>query len=448
MRASLIGFEKGHGQFRTPEGRRFVVQDERLSFRDQVEVFAARLQSEFEVGYSADINTDFYYSKHIPSNRRSEKHYSYLGFGPGRFNLAIALIEPGVDLSHHKEIIVRGVQGGPDVAYQLRETDIRRFTRNGSEQVYLRVSFVPGQNEELLDPIEKALDVNSLTLVVRGGNGDEQVLAFDEPESNGLRETLKAYRQASALIREGFLKRERLSDQNLGSIGKPPKEEAGEDPLEPFRKNLSQKKYGTLQWKEESVDGLGFIAADVVVRRGGGEIVKVPFGEINVEGRRRLFEQRLEEAYGKSKYVSSAGITVFFHPEWDSQQMNYSRSILLTLNQKGDYLLRLFAWTGSFGGAPVKEIFIRGDAQEKPFSVACRRDDSYTRERTDGTRNTLVGSYLDAEGSAAALGLLGAKSIQFRIRSDQNQDTSVTLQEDEHEITLESIALYQWSSRL
>ena len=448
MRASLIGFEKGQGQFRTPEGRRFVIPDERLSYRDQVEVFAARLRSEYEVSYSADINTDFYYSKHIPASRRSEKKYSYIGFGPGRFNLAIALIEPGVDLGRHKEIVLRGREGGKDVVYPVRETDIRRFTRNGSEQVFIRLSFVPGQNEDLLESIEGALAASSLTFVARGGNLEERVLAFDETECNGLREMLQAYRHASILIREGFLKRDRLVDQAIDAAGKSVPNGSDGDPLEPFRKNLSQRKYGTLQWKEQLVDGIGFLGADVVVRQGDGEIVKIPFGEIEGEGRRRLFEKRLEEAYGKSRYESSAGVAVFFHPDWDSQRMNYSRSILLTLNQKGEYLLRLFAWTGSFGGASVKEIFVRGDAQEKPFPVECRRDDSHSRERTDGTRNTLVGCYLDVKGSEAAMELLGSKSIQFRIRSDQNQDVSVTLQEEERDITLESVALYWWSRQL
>jgi len=58
--------------------------------RDQVAIFAARMNSQFEVSHSADINTDFYYSKHIPASRRPDKIYSFLGVGPGRFNLAIA----------------------------------------------------------------------------------------------------------------------------------------------------------------------------------------------------------------------------------------------------------------------------------------------------------------------------------------------------------------------
>jgi hypothetical protein len=59
LRASLIGFEKGRGQFRTPEGRRFVVADKRLSMRDQVAIPTVRLNSQLVLSHSADNNTDF-----------------------------------------------------------------------------------------------------------------------------------------------------------------------------------------------------------------------------------------------------------------------------------------------------------------------------------------------------------------------------------------------------
>jgi hypothetical protein len=275
---------------------------------------------------------------------------------------------------------------------------------------------------------------------------------LDESESNALREVLAIYRQGSALIAGGFLKRARLSEQTSDAAAPPaggsaPVTTGGADPLEPFRKSLSQKKYGSLKWNEEAVDGLGFLGADVVVRKSNGEVARAPFAQIAAPDRKALFEKRLEEAFGDAKHVSSAGITVFHHPDWDSQRMNYSRSILLTLNPKGEYDLRLFAWA-VLHGKPVKEIFVRGDTQQAPFLVACRADDSYLRDRTDGTKNTLCGTYLNDQDSETALALLGSKSIQFRIRSEENQDHSVNLQEDELEATLEAIALFQWSRQL
>jgi len=453
MRASLIGFEKGQGQFRTPEGRRFVIPDDRLSMRDQAEIFVARVQSQLEVSHSADINTDFCYSKHIPSNRRSEKNHSYVAFGPNRFNLSISLIEPGVDLGVYREVAVAGGAGEPEVVFPIEEGNVRRFTRNGSEQVYLRLPFFPGTNEEKLPAVEKALASNSLTFVARGGTAAERRFAFDESESNALREVLAIYRQGSELIAGGFLKRARLSEQTTDAATTPVGGSApvttggGGDPLEPFRKSLSQKKYGSLKWNEQTVDGLGFLGADVVVRKSNGEVARAPFAQIAAPDRKALFEKRLEEAFGDAKYVASSGITVHHHPDWDSQRMNYSRSILLTLNPKGEYDLRLFAW-GVLHGKLVKEIFVRGDTQQSPFLVACRPDDSYLRDRTDGTKNTLVGTYLNDENSGNALTLLGSKSIQFRIRSEENQDYSVNLEEDELEASLVAIALFQWSRQL
>jgi hypothetical protein len=453
MRASLVAFEKGQGQFRTPEGRRFVIPDDRLSMRDQVEVFVARVQSQLEVSHSADINTDFYYSKHIPSNRRNEKNHSYVAFGPNRFNLSISLIEPGIDLGVYREVAVAGAEGDPEIVFPLEEGNVRRFTRNGAEQVYLRLPFFAGTNEDKLPAVEKALAANSLTFVARGGTAAERRFTFDESESNALREVLAIYRQGSQLMAGGFLKRARLSEQTPGAADKPvagtdaPVTAGGGDPLEPFRKSLSQKKYGSLKWNEETVDGLGFLGADVVVRKSNGEVARAPFAQIAAPDRKPLFEKRLEEAFGDAKYVSSAGITVFHHPDWDSQRMNYSRSILLTLNPKGEYDLRVFAWA-VLHGTLVKEILVRGDTQQAPFLVACRPDDSYLRDRTDGTKNTLVGTYLSDQDSETALTMLGSKSLQFRIRSVENQDYSVNLQEDELEATLEAIALFQWSRQL
>lgn len=46
LRASLLGFERGEGQFRTPEGRRFAIPDDRLALRDQLAVFIARLETQ------------------------------------------------------------------------------------------------------------------------------------------------------------------------------------------------------------------------------------------------------------------------------------------------------------------------------------------------------------------------------------------------------------------
>jgi hypothetical protein len=454
MRASLIGFEKGQGQFRTPEGRRFVIPDDRLSMRDQVEVFVARVQSQLEVSHSADINTDFYYSKHIPSNRRFDKNHSYVAFGPNRFNLSISLMEPGVDLGGYREVAVAGAEGEPEVVFPLEEGNIRRFTRNGGEQVYLRLPFFAGTNEEKLPAVEKALAANAPTFVARGRTAAERRFTFDESESNALREVLSIYRQGSQLIAGGFLKRARLSEQTPGAADKPVggtdapvTTTGGGDPLEPFRKSLSQKKYGSLKWNEETVDGLGFLGADVVVRKSNGEAARAPFAELAPPDRKPLFEKRLKETFGDAKHVTSAGITVFHHPDWDSQRMNYSRSILLTLNPKGEYDLRLFAWA-VLHGKLAKEIFVRGDTQQAPFPVACRPDDSYLRDRTDGTKNTLCGTYLNDKDSETALTLLGSKSIQFRIRSEENQDYSVNLQQDELEATLEAIALFQWSRQM
>ncbi len=444
LRASLIGFEKGQGQFRSPEGRRFVIPDDRLSLRDQVAVLIARLNSQFEVSHSADINTDFYYSKHIPASRRGDKHYSYIGFGPGRFNMAIALIEPGADMSQFKEIVVRGGNGVPEKIYPLDESSIRRFTRNGKEQVYVRISFVVGQKEDIFNAVEAGLAANVLRFVARGATVPDFVIELDEPEANGLRETMAIYRQASTLIEEGFLKKDLLSNQVPEAGSQAPAATSAIDPLEPFRKGLAQSKYGSLVWGADAVEGVGFIGADVVVRKRDGEIARAPFAEISAEGRKHLFEKRLEAAYGDAKYVSSAGITAFHHPDWDSQRMNYSRSILLTLNPKGEYDLRVFAWAG-LNGSAVKEIFIRGDLQETPFLVACRPIDSYQRDRSDGKSNSLVGTYLNDEDSEAALSLLGSSSIQFRIRSEANQDVSVTMQEDELHATLEAIALFRWA---
>lgn len=448
MRASLIGFEKGQGQFRTPEGRRFVISDDRLSLRDQVAVLSARLNSQYEVSHSADINTDFYYSRHIPANRRFEKHNSYLGFGPGRFNMAITLIEPGVDMGQFKEIVVRGGEGVPEVVYELQESGIRRFTRNGKEQVYARILFFVGQNEEVLETVESGLAANALTFVARGGAVGELVIELDESEANGLRETVAVYRQASKLIEEGFLKKERLAHQGPEGGAQAPSATASGDPLEPFRRSLAQKKYGALEWKSESVDGVGFLGAEVVVRRNGGEIVLAPFAEISEAGRRHLFEKRLEETFGKAKHVYNSGNTVFLPSDWDSHRMNYSRSILLTQHAQGNYRLMLFAWAGNLNGGLVKEIFVRGDRQETPFVVASEPDNSYTRERSDGGRNSLVGTYLNAAESETALALIGSSSIQFRIRSVETLDVSVTLKEDELQATLEAMALFQWTRHL
>jgi hypothetical protein len=51
----------------------------------------------------------------------------------------------------------------------------------------------------------------------------------------------------------------------------------------------------------------------------------------------------------------------------------------------------------------------------------------------------------DNQESDSAITLLGSKSLQFRIRSEENQDYSVNLQEDELEATLEAIALFPWA---
>jgi hypothetical protein len=458
LRASLVGFEKGQGQFRTPEGRRFVIGDERLSMRDRVAILTARMNSQLELSYSADINTDFYYSKHIPASRRWEKAYSFLGFGPGRFNLGIALIEPSLDASPYKEVVVRGSGGAPDAVYVLRESDIRRYTRDGKEHAYARLSLPCAEDEAVLKTIEDGLTADSLTFVARGGGAAEHVYELDEPERNGLRETVAIYRQATKLIAEGFLKRARLADQTAEATGQnavaatanvanAARPVAG-DPLEPFRKGLAQSKYGTLQWGADAVDGVGFLGAEVVVRRRDGELARAPFAEFSEAGRQHLFEKRLEEAFGKARHEYSAGVTVFLHPDWDSQRMSYSRSILLTRNSDGNYALRLFAWVANTNLTPVKEVFLRGDQQERPFVVGCRAGESYTRERTDGALNTLVGTYLNDEDSGKVRALQGSRSIQLRVRSDQNQDVSVTMQEDELNVTLEAIALFQWARQL
>jgi len=362
-----------------------------------------------------------------------------------------------VDPGQCKEVVVRGSNGKPDAVYVLRESNIRRFTNNGKEQVYARVSFVVGENEAVLKAVEEGLAANSLTFVARGGGAAEHVFELDEPERNGLRETVATYRHALKLIAEGFLKRDRLVDQGPAAGGQAPATAmttaaaatpgAG-DPLDPFRKSLAQNKYGTLQWGADAVDGVGFLGTEVVVRRRGGELASAPFAEISEEGRKSLFEKRLEEAFGKSKHLYSAGITVFLPPGWDSKRMGYSRSILLTRDPQGKYFLRLFAWVAKTDLTPVKEIYVRGDLQERPFVVACRAGDSSTRDRTDGALNTLVGTYLNAKDSEAATALHGSGSIQLRVRSEQNQDVSVSMVEDEMHATLESIALFEWTRQL
>lgn len=442
IRAALIGFEEGQGRFRTPEGRRFLIPDDRFSLRDQVPVFVARLETQLELSHSKDINTDFYYSKHIPRNRRNDKIYTYLGFGPDRFNLGIFLNHPSLDFFQFEEVAVLGPKDKELAIYPLRDSDMGAFTVNGERRTRVRLSIHAGRNEEIAEAVEEALAANQLRFVARG-KGVEEIFPVDESEANGLRETLALFRQAAHLINEGFLKRERIAEQSFSSTESAPASPAtGKDPLEPFRNSLSQKKYGTLDWNGQTVDGVGYLETQVVIRTKEGNLRKVPFTEISPEGRKRLVDARIEDAFGDSQYRYDSGTTVYYHPGWDENRLLYSQAILLVLHSDGNTYLRANAWTSRLEGKPVERILVRGDQQETPFPIACNPNESRERKRQSGTYTT-VSAYLDSRERESAFDLLASTSIEFRIQSG-GQNVSVSLKEDELHITREAIALFQW----
>lgn len=84
IHAELTKFEVGVAQFRTKEGRHYSIPDERFSVRDQATILIAQITAQFDVSYAADINTEFFYSRQVPENRRRDKINAYLGFGPKR----------------------------------------------------------------------------------------------------------------------------------------------------------------------------------------------------------------------------------------------------------------------------------------------------------------------------------------------------------------------------
>ncbi|MCG8600753.1 MAG: hypothetical protein MI807_11470 [Verrucomicrobiales bacterium] len=450
IRASLIEFENGQGRFRTPEGRRFLIPDEKFSLRDQLPIFAARLESQFELSHSKDINTDFYYSRHIPANRRNEKNYSYVAFGPGRFNFAVFLNHPNVDFFQFSEVAVSSPDGQPAAIYQLRDSDRLAFQDNGRRRTRARISINYGRDDVLLKAVESALEENRLRFIVRG-NDEEIVIEPDETEANSMRELIRIFRHGSLLVKEGFLTANRVSSQMMGMEspqgGNTPATTNTEALEEMFGDQLSKRKYGTISWKEKSVDGVGFLGVDVVIRDSDGNLQKIPFSEIAPEDRKVLFGKRLEEAFGDARFTHESGSVTYLHPDWDSKRMIYSQSILLVHHSDGNYYLRAHGWSSRFEGDPTDNILVRGDNQPSHFPIACRANESQKRERTDGNFNTTTQAYLDTAEAGNAADLISADSIEFRIRTARHSVT-VSLKPDELEVTKEAVALFQWTHHL
>ena len=451
IHAELTKFEAGTAQFRTKEGRRYSIPDEKFSLRDQATILIARISDQFDFSYSADINTEFFYSQQIPENRRKDKINAYLGFGPKRFNLGIFIPSYKVDLRKFDEIQVTA-SGMPPFTYPIDDNSLASSGADTTLWTRVRIDVRPGRNESILPVLKQGLDDQSLTFVAKG-KGIEERFTLSDSERNGIREIAQIYTQTSKLVKAGFIKRELLSTQKPGEDAASSPESPGDDDvLKPFREQLSQNKYGTLNWiaadggAATEVTGLGYLGTDVVIRTASDEVTRIPFSELDAPGRKQVYEQRIEEVYGKKPLVLDSGTIRYFPPDWDTTRMIYHRGFFYSLLDGDRPVLVLNTWTGRFNGKPLTEILVRGSDQERSFKIPCEPAESREREKGDQTYTTTF-IYLNADETEKAKELINTESVELRLNAEEKL-TSLSLKDDELATSREAIALYFWHQLL
>ena len=451
IHAELTKFEAGTAQFRTKEGRRYSIPDEKFSLPDQATILIARITDQFEVSYAADINTEFFYSRQVSENRRRDKINAYLGFGPKRFNLGIFIPSDDIDLRKFNEIQVNA-SDNQSFSYPIDDNSITSSGTDTSLWTRVRIDIRPGRNEAILPVLNTGLADNSLTFLAKG-KGIEEKFEPSESERNALREVVQIYTQTAKLVNAGFIKLELLSSQKPnGAPPSSPVESGDDDPLQPFREQLSQNKYGTLQWSgpggngSTEVAGLGYLGTDVVIRTASNEVKRIPFSELDASSRKRIYEQRVEEVYGKNPLKLDSGDIRYFPPDWDTTRMIYCEGFVFSILNGDRPALVLNAWTGTFEGIPLTEILVRGSDQERSFRVPCEPAESRKRQRGDQIYTTTF-LYLNSAETEKAKELISSESIELRLNAEA-KSTSLSLKEDELINSREAIALYFWHQGL
>lgn len=446
--AELVEFSRGVGQFRTREGRRFAIEDKKFSMLDQAVIFKARMLSEFEKSESKDINTEFFYSKHIPANRRATTLSGTIAFGPNRFNLGIYIPRTEIDFRTYEEIIVKNSTGS--FTYPIGKNDVTISGQGDDLKSRIRMYLRHKRDEGIIPVIEKGLKTNTLEFIVKGPDG-EKTFRLSDSEKNSLRDYMPVFAQASALFKAGFLKVDRLSDQtSFAKTDKPGETKKPANDLERFRKQLSKKKYGEFTWTpegapSEKVDGLGYLGTDIVVRTARGDVKRIPFTEVDKEGLQRIYEMRLEDAFGEPTVVDG-GNRRYYHKEWEDNKKIYVQTLFFSILADGRGFLVLNAWTSAFGGKPMTEVFVRGKEQDVPVIVPCKPIESKIREGS-GRKYTTTFVYLDPNETRAMKTLSEAEFVALRMKSGE-QSTSAHMKEDELHVTRESIAVHQWFKAL
>jgi hypothetical protein len=452
IEAELLGFDATQAQLRMPNGQRVSVPDERFSPVDQAELVRARLRHECWSTTKAATRTDFFYSLKTPENRRNDLITGYVSFGPDQFTFGLMIPSRSLNLRTYDRITYDDGEGAT-YEHDYKPEDVVRWGEASRETTRVTTVLNATYGMSLVPILRKGLVSGRLLITASRAGLEPAVIKISPEEQKALLDILNVFARAQVLVKSGVMKRAPLGDQVFQAdpsaavvAATSPSEDAA---LQRFRASRGGGRFGKITWKSASsgtpvsVDGLGWIRADVVVRTPDGEVQRVPFSEIDADNQKKIFRQRLSDFAGSKP--TSRGDYDFYYAKERQQSLHAYVQGLIFAQQKATGKPFLYAQGNStrLRGAPITQLTLRGDAIKQALVIPV--DVKETKRHTEGkTIWSVSGTWLNSGQRDIATGLAQSQAILLEIKSAE--DSSSLTMEDEHlQSTLEAVCLYLWA---
>jgi hypothetical protein len=452
IEAELLGFDATQAQLRMPNGQRVMVPDERFSPVDQAELVRARLRHECWSTTKAATRTDYFYSLKTPENRRNDLITGYVSFGPEQFTFGLMIPTRSLNLRTYDRITY---DDGDGATYEHDYTPeaVVRWGEASRETTRVTTVLNATYGMSLVPILRKGLVSGRLAITASRAGMEPAVIKISPEEQKALLDILNLFARAQVLVKSGVMKRAPLGEQVFqtepsAAVAAAPSP-AEDTALQRFRASRGGGRFGKITWKPASsgtavsVDGLGWIRADVVVRTAEGEVQRVPFAEIDSDNQKKIFRQRLSDFAG-SKPTSRGDYDFYYSKERQASLHAYAKGLIFAQQKAtGKPFLYVQGNSTRLRGAPVTQLILRGDGINQALNIPV--DGKETKRHTEGkTVWSIAGAWLNSGQRDIATGLAKSQAIQLEIKSAE--DISSQTLEDEHlQSTLEAVCCYLWA---
>ncbi|MEM7600472.1 MAG: hypothetical protein AAF357_03535 [Verrucomicrobiota bacterium] len=451
IRAELTGYDGSNAGLRLEDGRRVSVPDARFSKPDQAELVRAFVNNQTWSNFSPPYIHRYYFSQKTSENDRDEGITPTLRLGKDAFDFAIRIHETQIDLTDYNQIVLSD-GSSPEYRFEFEDKNVASWGPPGKKTFRISPSIALKSGKPMISVLQSGLESGKLTIEARGNGVDPYPIEISEDEMEALSELFAVFEKVLPLVEAGVIKRDLLENQTFGdeaTASAGGNMESDDPEMERFRSSRGGGRFGKLTWtpsggEPERVDGLGWIRSRVVVRTTEGEVVKVPFAEIEGAKQQEILDARLDDLAG-TNLVTDAGWIYYYPKALQGNERIYRQGFALRKGtNSGKFQPFLQTVTIAFEGAPITSVKISADSLPGQLVIPIEN----TRVVNDREKSwSIVSQSIDSIPLAKIAQLADAKAVRL-VAESGDEFVNFTLEDDRLSSSLDAVASYLWAKEL